>query len=67
MTTKRKQKPMKNERTYATAQKVEAYLAKEPELRDALKLFDVGMKQYAEALAHLNRPQIVTTASSTPV
>lgn len=66
MTTKRKQKPMKNERSDATTKKVEAFLAKEPELRDALKLFDVGMKQYAEALAHLNHPQIITTASSTP-
>ncbi|NLY00492.1 MAG: hypothetical protein GXY83_30725 [Rhodopirellula sp.] len=51
----------------ATAQKVRAFLAKEPELRDALKLFDMSMKQYAQALSHLNRPQIVTTASSTPV
>lgn len=46
---------------------VETYLAKQPELRDALKLFDVSIKQYAQALSHLNRPQIVTTSSSTPV
>jgi hypothetical protein len=51
----------------ATTRKVEAFLAKEPELRDALRLFDVSMKQYAQALSHLNRPQIVTTASTTPV
>ena len=66
MTTKRNPKTT-NRRSQATTRKVEAYLAKEPELRDALRLFDVGMKQYAEALSHLNRPQIVTTASSTPV
>ncbi len=54
-------------RPNATTRKVQAFLAKEPELRDALKLFDVSMKQYAQALSHLNRPQIVTTASSTPV
>jgi hypothetical protein len=57
----------KGTRAKATARKVQAFLAKEPELRDALKLFDVSMKQYAQALSHLNRPQIVTTASSTPV
>lgn len=54
-------------RPNATTRKAQAFLAKEAELRDALKLFDVSMKQYAEALSHLNRPQIVTTASSTPV
>jgi hypothetical protein len=52
--------------TTATEQ-VRAFLVREPELRDALKLFDLSMKQYAQALSHLNRPQIVTTASSTPV
>ncbi len=51
----------------ATTRKVRAFLAKEPELRDALKLFDVSMKQYAQALSHLNRPQIVDTASSMPI
>ena len=66
MTRKREQK-MTNRRSTATVRKVESYLAKEPELRATLKLFEVGMKQYAEALSHLNRPQIVTTASSTPV
>ena len=57
----------KVDRPGATARKVQAFLAKEPELRDANKLFDVSMKQYAQALAHLNRPQLVTPASSTPV
>ena len=51
----------------ATARKVETYLAKNPELREGLKLFDMTMKQYAQALSHLNNPQIITTASSTPV
>jgi len=57
----------KRTRPSTAAKKVERFLAKEPQLREAMKLFDVGMKQYAEALSHLNRPQIVTTASSTPV
>lgn len=64
MTRKSTNKPT---RPSTATKKVERFLAKEPELRAALKLFDVGMKQYAEALSHLNRPQIVTTASSTPV
>ena len=51
----------------SAAKKAQRFLAKEPELRTALKLFDIGMKQYAEALSHLNQPQIVTTASATPV
>jgi hypothetical protein len=62
-----KKSTKKATRPNATMRKVQTFLAKEPELRDALKLFDVSMKQYAQALSHLNCPQIVTTASSTPV
>lgn len=62
-----KKSPKRTTRPNATTRKVQAFLSKEPELRDALKLFDVSIKQYAQALSHLNRPQIVTTASSTPV
>jgi len=51
----------------AVRSRTEAYFAKHPELREAIELFDVSMEQYAKALAHLNRPQIITTASSTPV
>lgn len=63
--TKKRQKTKARSRT--TARQVEVFLAKEPELRDALKLFNVSMKQYTQALSHLNRPQIVTTSSSTPI
>lgn len=62
-----KKSTKKATRPNATTRKVQTFLTKEAELRDALKLFDVTMKQYAQALSHLNRPQIVTTASSTPV
>lgn len=54
-------------RTATMSRKAEKFLAKQPELRDAMKLFDVSIKQYAQALSHLNRPQIVTTSSSTSV
>lgn len=64
MASKRTKKTVRH--TTAT-KRVEDYLVKNPEVRDGLKLFDVSIKQYAQALSHLNRPHVVTTASSTPV
>lgn len=64
MATKRTRKTQKG---VSADRKVEGYLAKNPELREGLRLFDISMKQYAQALSHLNNPQITTTASSTPV
>jgi len=57
----------KRARRSSMTRKTEEFLAKQPELRDAMQLFDVSIKQYAQALSHLNRPQIVTTSSSTSV
>lgn len=32
-----------------------------PEIAEAIDIFDIGMKEYAEAFRFLNEPQIVTT------
>ena len=60
-------KQTKRTRKTDTAGKVEAYLVRNPEVREGLRLFDISMKQYAQALSHLNCPQVVTTSSSAPV
>jgi hypothetical protein len=43
---------------------IEKVKQEHPEIAEALDLFDIGMKEYAEAFRFLNEPQIVTTNNS---
>lgn len=45
-------------------QDIEKIKQEHPEITEALELFDIGMKEYAEAFRFLNEPQIVTTNNS---
>jgi len=45
-------------------QDIEKIKQEHPEIAEALELFDIGMKEYAEAFRFLNEPQIVTTNNS---
>lgn len=42
-------------------QRIKTLLQEQPDLAEALELFDIGMKEYAEALKFLNEPQVITT------
>lgn len=42
-------------------QRIERLLQEQPDLAKALELFDMGMKEYAEAFRFLNEPQIITS------
>jgi hypothetical protein len=45
-------------------QDIEKIKQEHPEIAEALDLFDIGMKEYAEAFRFLNEPQIITTNNS---
>jgi hypothetical protein len=45
-------------------QDIERVKQEHPEIAEALEIFDIGMKEYAEAFRFLNEPQIVTTNNS---
>lgn len=43
---------------------MESYIDKDPDLHKALRLFEIGMKQYARTLAYLSRPQVISRADT---
>jgi hypothetical protein len=43
---------------------MQSYVEKEPKLQEAMRLFDIGMKQYARSLSYLSRPQITSRADT---
>ena len=45
---------------------MESYLAKEAELREAMRLFDIGMEQYARSLSYLSRPEVISRSDTQP-
>lgn len=45
-------------------QDIEKIKQEHPEIAEALEIFDIGMKEYAEAFRFLNEPEIVTTNNS---
>ena len=51
-------------RTERPLGEMQAFIEKDPDLQKALRLFEVGMKQYARSLAYLSRP-VVTSRSDT--
>lgn len=42
-------------------QDIEQLKKEHPEIAEALEIFDIGMKEYAEAFRFLNEPQIITS------
>jgi len=45
-------------------QDIEKVKQEHPEIAEALEIFDIGMKEYAEAFRFLNEPEIITTNNS---
>jgi hypothetical protein len=61
MKKRKSQIPLKPERPLRA---MEAHLAKDIELQEAMRLFDIGMKQYARSLSYLSRPQIISRSDT---
>ena len=53
-----------NEQQNQQNQDIERLKQEHPEIAEALDIFDIGMKEYAEAFRFLNEPQIITTNNS---
>jgi len=45
-------------------QEMEAYLSDQAGLREAMRLLDIGMQQYARSLSYLSRPQIISRSDT---
>lgn len=43
---------------------MESYLSKNPDLREALRLFDIGMQQYARSLSYLSQPAVISRSDT---
>ncbi|MGH7206943.1 MAG: hypothetical protein ACREI2_12135 [Nitrospiraceae bacterium] len=43
---------------------METYLSKQPDLREAMRLLDIGMEQYARSLSYLSHPHIFSRSDT---
>jgi hypothetical protein len=48
----------------ASLKKVQVYVEENPDLQKAMKLFEIGMKQYARSMAHLSRSQVISCSDT---
>ena len=58
---KSKKQPVRQSRPLRDMQ---SYVEKEPRLQEAMRLFDIGMKQYARSLSYLSHPQVISRADT---